>query len=174
MKRLALALITLFALTSTALASPPELPAECAASYPERLVDAQHAITEQAVYMAEWGRVMPWFDQHCRFLTELERAVRKIDDPAAFVCDTRKGRPAELTSTFVAEHSGPADVVLFQEIVGDNDRCAPFDVAEGRPPLVLRDPTPAQTLAVICYASARPSCVEARKAIEAATARAGS
>lgn len=173
MERLVLALITLFALAAPALAAPPELPAECAASYPERLVDAQHAIAEQAAYMVEWRRVMPWFEQHCRFLTELERAVRKVDDPAAFVCDTNKGRPRELTSRYVAEHSAPADVVLFQEIVGDNDRCAPYDVADGRPVLVLRDPTPAQTLAVICYASSRPSCVAARKAIEGATARAG-
>ena len=172
MKRLVLALITLFALTAPALAAPPELPAECAASYPERLVDAQHAITEQAAYMADWQRAMPWFEQHCRFLTELERAVRKVDDPAAFVCDTSKGRPRELTSRYVAERSAPLDVVIFQEIVHDNDRCAPYDTAEGRPPLVLREPTAAQTLAVLCYASSRPSCVEARKALEAASARA--
>src|SRR4051794_39675383 len=111
MKRAALVLIAIAGLVAApALAEPP---AECRASYPERLADAQQAIAQQAGYMAEWERVMPWFEAHCRPLTDLERAIRKIDDPGAFVCDTKKGRPRELTTAFVAAHSSPADVVLF-------------------------------------------------------------
>lgn len=146
----------------------------CAESYPERLADAQQAITAHARYQAEWQRAMPWFDQHCRFLTELERAIRKLDDPAAFVCDAKaSGRPPVLTSSFVLEHSQPTDVVTWQEYAHLDDVCAGADHAAGRPVLVLREPTAAQRLTVLCYGSTSPKCERARAVLASVASRAG-
>lgn len=149
----------------------PKLAAECAASFPERHADAVSAISQHTTYMAEYKRVMPWFDQNCRHLTELERAIRKIDDPAAFVCRTQKGRPRELTSQFVLEHSQPADVVIFQDRFHDNDVCERYDAA-ARISLVLRDPPPERKLAVYCYQSTSAQCDRVRAVIAAAPQKA--
>jgi hypothetical protein len=143
---------------------------QCAASFPERHADAISAITLQSRYMAEWKRVMPWFDQNCRVLSELERAIRKIDDPAAFVCRTQKGRPKELTSQFVLDHSQPADIVIFQDRYHDDDVCELYDQAE-RTSLVLRDAPPGQVLAAYCYGSTSPKCDKARAVLAAAEAK---
>ena len=164
---LATLLITAFALDAHAEEWKPDLAQQCAASFPERHADAISAINQQAAYTAERDRVMPWFDANCRPLTELERAIRKIDDPAAFVCRTSKGRPKELTSDFLLQHASPVDVVHFQDRYHDNDECEPYDRA-ARVSLVLREPTAAQKLAVYCFQSTSPKCAPVHEALAAA------
>lgn len=139
----------------------------CSSTFPERHADAIQAINAQAHYMAEYTRVMPWFDANCRMLTGLERAIRRIDDPAAFVCKTQKGRPKELTSEFIQQHSQPADIVIFQDRYHDNDVCEPYDARE-RISLVLREPPPDRKLAVYCFQSTSPKCAPVLEQLAAA------
>lgn len=64
-----------------AIAEPSE---ECAESYASRLEDAKRAISDLDAYLLEYAKARPaieWFEAHCRFLSELEIAVRKLDDP---------------------------------------------------------------------------------------------
>jgi hypothetical protein len=88
----------LLGLVSSARATPPKWQNEanaetCASSWEERLADFRSAVPTWQRYNTDYERVMPWFDEHCRWLSDLEIAIRKIDDSAAFVCDTNKGRP---------------------------------------------------------------------------------
>lgn len=126
---------------SSALAEPPKWPNEanaetCAESFPVRLADFRSAASQHQRYMAEYNRVMPWFDEHCRWLTELEIAIRKIDDPAAFVCDTQKGRPKGLTTQVALEHNVEVDLVIMVQFSHANTWCAEHD-AGGRVSLAL-------------------------------------
>jgi hypothetical protein len=130
-----LAFILTLAVASTALATPPKWQDEanaetCAASWEERLADFRAAIPAQQRYMKAYNRVMPWFYEHCRWLSELEVAIRKLDDTASFVCDTKKGRPKELTSDFALEHQGPEHASIFIEYFEANRLCQDFDAAE--------------------------------------------
>lgn len=133
MRLLAIAAITLLAAT-TANADPPKWQNEanadtCSESFPARLADFRQSVVAQQRYMREYERVMPWFDEHCRWLSELEIAIRKIDDPAAFVCDTRKGRPKGLTSEFALDHQGPRTVENFVDDAAANTWCHLYDAA---------------------------------------------
>jgi hypothetical protein len=157
-----LALCLFCALHVSASPPAPDLAAQCSGSYPARLADARNAIAEHTRYMLERREVMPWFEQHCRFLSELERAIRKLDDPAAFVCESAKGRPKRLTTAFIAEHSQPVDVVILQEFFHADDVCEPHDLAAGRPSLVLREPTTERKLAVLCWGKEGDPCAQAR------------
>ncbi len=145
---------------------------ECAQSWPARLADAKQAIVAAGRAQADKTAAtkLAWFDQHCRFLNPLEIAIRKLDDPNSFVCDTQKGRPAGLTSAFVLEHQGLA-LGDFQELLADDRICEPFDAAE-RMSLVMNDSdvdaaSVGQRLAVICYGDDRPRCVQGRAALAA-------
>lgn len=111
----------------------------CVASFPARISETRAAVTTQRAYMKEYSKAMPWFDAHCRLLSELEIAIRKLNDPASFVCDTAKGRPPALTPKFVREHANPASISDFQPSLEMNRMCAADD------PVVLVDldaPTP--------------------------------
>ena len=152
----------------------------CATSFPERLRDARSAYAHVAAYMKEWQKGMPWFDEHCRYLSELEIAVRKLDDPNAFVCDPKaKGRPTILTAAYVASHSNPIEVWQEQEYLRIDDLCEPHDVAAERPALAIRDSEDAErVLPVLCWEKTSPSCdkfrdraakLEARRARSATT-----
>ncbi len=102
--------------------------AACPASFPERLADAQRAIPLSRQLQAEAARVVPWFDAHCRFLSALERAIRKLDDDLSFVCDTTVGRPKGLTGKRYLELSGGGlSVVDLQDRAVDSQRCAEVD-----------------------------------------------
>ena len=106
---------------------------------------------------------MPWFTEHCRFLSEAERIVRRINDPAAFVCDGSPGRPKGLTSKYVLAHSqAPDGMSGFQEFANENHFCAEHDASE-RISLDLSDPTPTRRLEVLCYDSPSPKCEKFRK-----------
>jgi len=81
---------------------------------------------------------MPWYLEHCRALSPLEIAIRKIDDPWAFVCEKAPGRPAGLTPKFVREHNDPPGVVAdFQTQAEESQACAKVDPVS----LDLRSPT---------------------------------
>lgn len=157
---------------------PPEVPMlfhpdaeECESTYPARLADAKRAIHEHRMYEIEYARAMPWFFEHCRMLSSLERAIRKIDDPAAFVCDTKKGRPRELTTRYVATHSAPLGLAIFMRYAHADDECEAHDLAAGRPSLVIRDEAPAHLLEVLCWQSSTPRCDRARAVIAKVRAR---
>lgn len=168
-------LIAMLASTSTALAEVPrwsnEANAEtCAASFPERLADFRQAIPAFEEYRADYDRVMPWFYEHCRWLTDLEIAIRKIDDAAAFVCDTRKGRPRGLTAEFALDHSYPVNSpVLFVEHREPNDWCSAFD-AQDRVSLAMSQfDAPLNTLRIVvegmCWRVESKRCAQQRAAL---------
>lgn len=113
-------------------------PEKCAASFRARLAETRAAIKAQAQYMKEYNRAMPWFNEHCRVLSPLEIAIRKLDDPNSFVCDTSKGRPAGLTTRFVIEHASPMTISGFQEHSADSMFCA----ALGDPVSLYLEPSP--------------------------------
>jgi len=154
--------------------------AECASSFRTRLADAKRALAEYAEYRKAYEAARPaveWWGQHCRFLSELENAIRKNDDPNAFVCDTKKGRPknltAELIMQFNTEAPGPD-----QHFGYDNDQCREFDRADHGVELVLGGvnaapdfETAANEMLVLCYEDTRPTCVKARESVEAARAK---
>lgn len=111
----------------------------CAESFPERLEDAQQAVVRQQKEAAVYDRVMPWFNEHCRWLTDLEIAIRKIDDANAFVCDTSKGRPKGLTADLVLDHQARETTQAFQHFFNESLWCEAFDMAERSVTLVMRE-----------------------------------
>lgn len=145
----------------------------CDESFPARLADAKQALVQFEAFHQGYQKAKPaleWFEAHCRFLEELERVVRKADDPNAFVCDTQKGRPKELTAELVLTYSTLPTFGSYQERSGDNYRCEASDKA-ARISLVLIDPTPLQRLELACHADEREKCVKARETIAAARAK---
>lgn len=148
----------------------------CADSFPERLADFRAAVPAHQQYMAEYNRAMPWFHEHCRWLTDLEIAIRKIDDAAAFVCDTQKGRPAGLTSEFALDHNAPAGLSIFIDHSASNRVCAEFD-AKDRVMLFATsfDSQAVQARVIIegmCWQVSSAKCDQGRAAIAAADAAA--
>jgi len=153
-------------------AEPPSPQAACAASFSARLADARKALQLQAAFARDTARVMPWFEAHCRLLSPLEIALRKLDDPNSFVCEPAAGRPSGMTPRFVLEHSYEHNASEFQMRVAPE--CAPYDPValdlRGLPPAV--DATRAEklrglaaTVGVQCYQKSTPACVKARKTL---------
>jgi hypothetical protein len=154
--------------------------AECAASFPERLADAKAAVRE---HVRQETRIKPdatreakldWFDAHCRFLSPLEIAIRKLDDPNSFVCDTSKGRPKGLTTQsgsglgFLASGKNER-----QKLRGDSALCSDSDKA-ARINVYLGgfDDWPAtDKLEILCYGDERPKFVKACEDVAAARAK---
>lgn len=149
----------------------------CAASYPERLADAKHALSEWMAFMAEFQKVKPkieWFEAHCRFLEQLEIVVRKIDDPNAFVCNTSKGRPKDLTSELVMQYSTLPSVGAYQNFGGENAACMERDETARMSLFVPTGDDLASAgarLLLSCFNDDGPDCVEARAAVAAAHAK---
>jgi len=146
--------------------------ATCAESFPERLADFREGVVAQQRYMAEYNRVIPWFQEHCRWLSTREIAIRKLDDPAAFVCDTRRGRPKELSSEFALSHDSPRDIATFIEHSEVNRWCGPFDRAS-RISLELAQAEQPEVearivLEVMCWHVESPKCDRARAALAGA------
>jgi hypothetical protein len=171
---------------SVAAAAPPEYANEanavtCAESFPERLQDARDAVIRGQEEAAEYDRIMPWWNEHCRWLTDIEIAIRKLDDPNAFVCDTKKGRPKGLTSDLVLDHQGRARAQSYQKFFQSSLLCNAFDTAE-RVSIVMYDsydPTRHKTSAeyyeltalevsVMCFQVESEKCTKARAAVAAA------
>lgn len=153
----------------------------CAETYPARLADAKQAVARFETYQRRYAEARPaleWFQAHCRFLDELERVVRKLDDPNAFVCEQAKGRPKNLSAQLVIEFSVDPDVGSFQADQHHdlNNRCSERDAAE-RIGLVFGAGSELDQvrhrLLVVCYGDDRPACVKAREAIGAARATGG-
>jgi hypothetical protein len=167
MTRAALAaLLVLLAAAGTARAQD-----SCAASFPARLADAKLALVAWADAIEAFDAARPrveWFEAHCRFLSPLERAVRKLDDANAFVCDARK--PAGLTADLVIRYSVAPSVGVYQAEHGENHRCQVADRA-ARIGLVFVEPSLLERLAVLCWDNDTPRCVTARAAIDAARAK---
>jgi hypothetical protein len=144
----------------------------CEESFPARLVDAKDAVAKYETHMRLYTEAKPaleWFEAHCRFLEELERVVRKEDDPNAFVCDPKaKGRPKNLTSELVLTFSTLPTVGSYQERSGDNYRCEADDTAKR---IVLIDPVldPKLSLAwrleVMCWEDQREKCTKVREMV---------
>jgi hypothetical protein len=154
-------------------AEPPTAPKqpaedECASTYEERLADAKRGLALYLKYMDEYEKARPtleWFEAHCRFLSELELAVRKLDDPNAFVCDpSANGRPRDLTSELVLKFSTLPDQMSFQTLQGQNHMCESKD-AKLRSKLTFHNLTKEQMLEVICRGNDGPSCALLRAMI---------
>lgn len=176
MRRLVGAWIVVCGFASPALA---ENAASCAASFPERLADAKRAVVQHDKLAAEHAKKngkkdaataqkMAWFDAHCRFLSPLEIAIRKLDDPNAFVCDTAKGRPKGLTTAFVLQAMGDDSVPSVSDLQAHysmNGHCFEHDEKE-RIPLMVSDDLPFhRKLELLCYDDERPTCVEGRETL---------
>jgi len=147
-------------------AEPPTAPKqvvddECAATFEERLADAKRGLALYLKYSDEYEKARPsleWFEAHCRFLTELELAIRQLDDPNAFVCDpSAKGRPRDLTSELVLKFSTEPDQMSFQTMQGKNHVCEAKD-ARARFKLTFHGLTKAEMLEVICMGNDGPAC----------------
>lgn len=175
-----LVLLVLVALVAAPALGQSPAAAECAATFPARLADAKQAVTAFEGYMQSYQKAKPaleWFEAHCHFLSELERTVRKLDDPNAFACDPKaKGRPKDLRAELVLEYSVEPNVGAFQADQHHdlNNRCSELDQAAriglvfGAGPLIEQV---AHRLLVACYDDERPSCVKARESIAAARAK---
>jgi hypothetical protein len=149
----------------------------CAETFPARLADAKGALREYAVHEAEFQKARPaleWFDAHCRFLSELEIAIRKLDEINPFVCEPKaKGRPKGLTSELVLTFSAPPSVGTFQDAkaFGENHRCAARDPVS----LVFGEVSIDEMLhrmEVLCWDDTREKCIKARETIAAERAKA--
>lgn len=152
----------------------------CAETFPVRLEDAKQAVAKNETFQRRYAEARPaleWFEAHCRFLDELERVARKLDDPNAFVCDPKaKGRPKNVSADLVLEFSVEPNVGSFQADQHHdlNNRCFERDQA-ARIGLVFGAGSAleqvAHRLLVTCFGDDRPSCVKAREAIAAARAK---
>lgn len=180
MKPSYLAALCIMATGSVALAEPPttaeagegtyapegpKAPAdECAASFPERLADAKHAFNERAQYVQRYEKSgaeakLAWFDAHCRFLSELERVVRKLDDPNAFVCDPKaKGRPKGLVSYVELAALEPPPYSELQGFHNENHLCLESDQRDRVAVLLREEMTKLEQLEFACYQDTRPMC----------------
>jgi hypothetical protein len=170
-------------------AQPPAK--KCAASFDDRLTETAQAIPAARKHHAEYRRVMPWFYANCRILTELERAVRKLDDENAFVCKPAKGRPKELTQQFVDDHLDDNTILDFQDHASEDMSCSGRDVAARGLSLDMRDvvagldegATPEQSaiaghhmMAIFCTVQTSDTsdqCVKLRAEIAAAASKDG-
>lgn len=163
------------------ISSPAAAQAErCAESFPARVADAKEAVFEYRAYLEQYEKARPaveWFEAHCRFLTEREIAIRKLDDENAFVCDPKaKGRPKRLTSELVLRFSVLAPISDFQDDAfhGENHRCLERDRAE-RVGLVFgpraegldRLEQLLDEQEVMCWDDPRAPCVKARESMPA-------
>lgn len=161
--------------TASASESPPAVAPvtrheqECAESFPARLADAKTGLALYNTYMRDFEKARPaiaWFEAHCRFLTDLEVAIRKIDDANAFVCDpSARGKPKGLTSALVLSYSTEPTTMTFQTRQGDNHVCAAADERAGRISLAFGPLTRMQIVELLCYQDERASCVKARETI---------
>jgi hypothetical protein len=166
-----LLVVTALAWACSAAAQAPT----CEETFPARMADAKQAVVHYETHMRLYAEAKPalqWFEAHCRFLDELERVVRKLDDPNAFVCDPKaKGRPKNLTSELVLQFSTLPTVGSYQERSGDNYRCEAEDTAKR---IALIDPVTdpkrsvAWRLEVLCWDDNREKCVKARAMLAAA------
>jgi hypothetical protein len=105
-----LVLIACTFLTSVAAAQTP-----CEETFPARLAAAKADVKEwfkeddayRKYLRSPQGKAMTFFSEHCRFLSQLEIAIRKLDDPLSFVCDPHAGpKPKALTTRVIAESGG--------------------------------------------------------------------
>lgn len=164
--------IVLLALLVCSVARAQEPPDACALSFPERLADAKRALAqsqdETAAYERSGARAAAeWFGAHCRFLEPLELAIRKLDDPNAFVCDPKaKGRPKRMTYEMVV--SAPSAASQLQNFRTENRQCEQSDRAARIALVGLDELGPLQQLELLCYADDRASCVKAREVLERA------
>jgi hypothetical protein len=133
----------------------PEQGAICRNTFQERLADAKNAIVAAQRYKTEYERVMPWFNEHCRLLSQTEIVVRRLNDPMSFVCDTNKGRPNGLDPKFLATHgTGPSAPAVFSDRSHDDYLCLKIDPI----PLDLNDESLPNIAAIMCHESTRPNC----------------
>lgn len=136
--------------------------AECAATFPVRLADAQHAVLEHEAFMVEYEKARPaveWFEAHCRFLNELELAARKVDDPNAFVCDAKaKGRPKNLTAELVMTYATIPSSSSYQEHWGPDNRCEASDRAARIRLVGLDELDVAGKLRLFCFGRSSEKC----------------
>lgn len=181
MIRTVLVLVAVHLVAGLARAQAPA-PDVCAESFPARLADAKQAVASFETFQRRYAEARPaleWFEAHCHFLEELDRVVRKVDDPNAFVCDPKaKGRPKNLTAELVLEFSVQPNVGAFQADQHHdlNNRCSERDQA-ARIGLVFGAGSEKDQvfhrLLVICYGDERPACVKARETIAAARTKEG-
>jgi hypothetical protein len=154
-----------------------ELVHRCAESFPERLVDAKRALRRYEAERAEYkksgiAQKAEWMAEHCRPLSDLEIAIRKTDDPMAFVCDPHaKGRPSAL----LFEAPEPPSLLALQGFHVENEVCRGVDTTERVALGMTGDETDRVDvmirLEVICYDDARPACIAARAQIAAVRAK---
>jgi hypothetical protein len=151
--------------------------AECARSFPDRAHSAQRDYRDwlretaearaqkQAFEKANGPKLVEFFDAHCRFLNDLETAVRQLDDPNTIVCNAPK--PKGLTVEIIAYGTVEQDEPRLHIAAGDSDnrRCQASDTAE-RFSLVF-DPagqdawTLIATQSLLCYGDGSPRCTKA-------------
>lgn len=151
--------------------------ARCDATFAERLADAKKALTEYGQYTRQCGAAQPkidWFNAHCRYLSKLEIAIRKLDDENAFVCDKKK--PQGLTTELLLQcASAEPTLGSFQDFGSENMMCAARDGAQRVSLFLTGNESKLEAVIaqqqILCYGDERPSCIKARAAIAAVRAK---
>lgn len=155
----------------------PSLAESCAATYFERAEEARKAFAQWDAIekdCATHAKAIEFFGAHCRFLSELEVAVRKLDDPNAFVCDTKKGRPKDLTTAVIARCQTRDSPSAYQErFHGDNYQCMAEDEQKRVGLVLLADMNPGELLELMCAGqeATKASCAPGLAGVEAARAK---
>jgi len=147
----------------------------CADTFAQRLQTVRAQIKEwarEAAAQAAWerspqGKAVAFFSQHCRFLSPLEIAIRKLDDPMSFVCDPSAGpKPKALTTKVLAE-SGNTGLVLQGSGI-ENHACKTQDPVDLGVNSDMSDPLNLVKITlVICHGDDRQDCLDARRTAQA-------
>jgi len=167
--------LAVFALVGAVATGAQADAATCAASYPERIAGVKQAIIEWDAYTKERSKhlkALDFFDAHCRFLTELEVAIRKLNDPNTIVCKTEKGRPKDVTAEVITGYHLAASPQSFVEEHGfENHRCAAYDAAERLALVLPEDLNIGEQQELLCWGRDTPSCASSLAALEVARAK---
>jgi hypothetical protein len=153
--------------TSLAMAQTP-----CEETFPARLAAAKADVNAwfkeddayQKYLRSPQGKAMTFFSEHCRFLNQLEIAIRKLDDPLSFVCDPHAGpKPKALTTRLIAETGGNVGTSL-HGTDSSNAQCSsedPIDLSFSSD--FENKESSAKAYLVFCYDDPREACQKIMK-----------
>lgn len=165
-------LAVILVLLSTLVTARTSAQSECADTFPARLAAAKTEVIEwfkaDAAYRkylrSPEGKALTFFNEHCRLLSPLEIAIRKLDDPLSFVCDPSAGpKPKALTTRLLVKNGGNMlniDVDLSEHHTDtDNAECSTEDPIDLSVSNDFEDKeNSAKTYLVHCYEDPRKGC----------------
>jgi hypothetical protein len=151
----------------TLLTSLAEAQSPCEETFPTRLeaakTDVKAWLKENDAYQkllhSPQGKAITFFSEHCRFLSKLEIAIRKLDDPLSFVCDPQAGpKPRALTTHLIAETGGSIGTIL-RGTDSSNAQCSSEDPIDLSVSSDFDDKeNSAKVYLIFCYDDPREGC----------------